>query len=397
MCKLLYLAPAPVTLGFLRGQAAYMSHRDLSICAISSPGPELEAFATSEHARVRSIAMSRSISPLRDIVSIIRLTRALRQERPQILHANTSKGGLLGTIAGRLAGVPIIVYHNRGLPDFAGSRARRSLLRLAERLSGALATQIFCVSHMAREEAVRSGLWQESKSVVFLGGSGNGVDSGGRFNPEFVSAEARAKLRASYAIPEDALVIGFVGRLANFKGLREIDEAWRLIRNSHPHARLMLVGSLDEVDPISPELLKAFEDDPRIILTGALPDVTKAYPCFDVVAFPTYREGLPNVPLETGAMMLPIVATRIPGCMEAVRDGETGILVPPRNASALAGAIVKYLDDATLRRTHGEAAREFIKENFRQEAIWQEVYRTYEKLLVRRGLPLPHSNLVYSQ
>ncbi len=103
----------------------------------------------------------------------------------------------------------------------------------------------------------------------------------------------------------------------------------------------------------------------------------------DVIALPTYREGFPNVALEAAAMALPIVATSVPGCVDAVEDGATGILVPARDAEALARALDRYLTDPTLRATHGEAARRRAVSQFRSEAIWEGVAQEYDDLLAR--------------
>jgi glycosyltransferase involved in cell wall biosynthesis len=120
-----------------------------------------------------------------------------------------------------------------------------------------------------------------------------------------------------------------------------------------------------------------------------LDDPAPLYLAMDIVSLPTYREGLPNVPLEAAAMARPVVATRIPGCVDAVADGETGILVPPRNAEALAEALRRYLDDPDLRRRHGAAGRDRVLRQFRQEIIWEALYREYSRLLQQNGQPVP--------
>jgi lipopolysaccharide/colanic/teichoic acid biosynthesis glycosyltransferase len=104
----------------------------------------------------------------------------------------------------------------------------------------------------------------------------------------------------------------------------------------------------------------------------------------DIVALPTYREGFPNVPLEAAGMELPVVATNVPGCIDAVADGRTGLLVPPRDAPALASAIRKYLNDSNLRLAHGKAGRERVLRYFRQEAIWEALFSEYDELLSSR-------------
>jgi glycosyltransferase involved in cell wall biosynthesis len=130
----------------------------------------------------------------------------------------------------------------------------------------------------------------------------------------------------------------------------------------------------------------AIRSDSRIHLMGPRDEMPQWYAAMDLVVLPTYREGFPNVILEAAAMKLPAVATRIPGCADAVDDGETGLLVPPRDPQALAAAIQVYLSDGDLRRRHGEAARNRVLIHFRPEPIWQALYEEYVHLLEGAGV-----------
>lgn len=382
--RLVHVTTVPMSLMFLRGQVGFMRGRGVEISAVSSPGPELDAFARSEGVAVRAVEMPRRITPLRDLVSVARLRRVLREIRPAIVHAHTPKGGLLGMIAATLAGVPVRVYHMRGLPLMTASGLKRRLLRATEALSCRLAHQVFCVSHSLRAVAVEEGVCPPAKIRVLLAGSGNGVDASGRFNPDAVGPRARTETRARFGIPADASVIGFVGRLVRDKGLVELASAWQQLREDFPEARLLLVGPWEPQDPVPAEIRTRLESDPRVHLAGSDWNTPPLYAAMDLVALPTYREGFPNVPLEAAAMGLPVVATRIPGCVDAVWDGATGTLVPPRDGDALARALRAYLADRLLRQQHGCAGRERVLREFQQETLWEALYQEYLKLLRNR-------------
>jgi glycosyltransferase involved in cell wall biosynthesis len=249
------------------------------------------------------------------------------------------------------------------------------------------------VSHSLREVALAEGLCAPDKIRVIAGGSGQGVDSGGRFDPARLAPGTRGEVRARFGIPADALVAGFVGRLVRDKGIVELWDAWRTLRAEHPAMHLLLAGPFEPQDPISDEVRRGLEDDPRVHLAGMDWNTPPLYAAMDLVVLPTYREGFPNVLLEGAAMRLPVVATRVPGCVDAVAEGTTGALVPPRDAAALAAAISAYARDPALRAAHGAAGRARVERDFRREVIWEGILAEYQALLAERGRRLPRAAL----
>lgn len=382
--RVVHITTIPESLNFLKGQVGFMVAHGFNVAAISSPGTELDAFAAREGVPAYAVAMARRITPLQDLISIWRIYRVLRRVRPHIVHAQTPKGGLLGTIAAWLAGTPVRIYHIRGLPFMGATGVRRALLRVTERIACVLSHSVLCVSHSVRDVAVAEGLCAPSKITVLLGGSGNGVDAEGRFNPRRDPSQREAT-RASLGISPNATVIGFVGRVVRDKGVVELATAWSALRQRHPNAHLLMVGPFEPQDPIPADVEALLRGDPRVHLTGHVRESSPFYPAMDLVVLPTYREGFPNVPLEAASMELPIVATRIPGCIDAVQDGTTGALVPARDSAALATAIDAYLRDSSLRRAHGQAGRVRVLREFRQEAIWEALRAHYATWLAARG------------
>jgi glycosyltransferase involved in cell wall biosynthesis len=387
---IVHITTVPMSLTFLRGQVGFMKARGLRMHAITSPGPELEAFGVREGVGTTAVEMHRRVTPIRDLRATARLVRALRQLRPTIVHAHTPKGGLLGMIAALSARVPVRIYHMRGLPYTGATGFRRLILRMTERVSCALAHRVLCVSHALRAQAVGEGLCEAEKILVIAGGSGNGVDSGIRFNPDLLPPDARHATRQRFAIPDEATVIGFIGRIVRQKGIVELAEAWSTVKVRHPTARLLLVGPFEPEDALPAHVEAGLRNDPRVHLAGLDWNTAAMLAAMDVVVLPTYREGFPNVPLEAAAMGLPVVATTIPSCAEAVLDEQTGLLVPPRDASALAHALARYLDDPVFRRKHGAAGQKRVRAEFQQERIWRGILEQYEGLAATRapGVPL---------
>jgi glycosyltransferase involved in cell wall biosynthesis len=377
----MHVTTVPMSLTFLRGQVAFMAERGIDIAVVSSPGPELAAFGRDEGVPVHAVSMRRRITPLRDLMSVFRMYRLIRRLRPAIVHAHTPKGGLLGMIAARLARAPGRVYHMRGLPLTGSRGARRRLLRWTEWLSCRLAHRVLCVSHSLRAVAVQERLVDPLRITVPLRGSGQGVDARVRFNPDTWPRNTRSDTRQRLGIPLDALVAGFVGRVVRDKGLVELVGAWRALQREFPELRLLVVGPFEPNDPLPRDVMRTLTTDPRVHLAGEDWDTPPLYAAMDVVVLPTYREGFPNVPLEAGAMRLPVVATHVPGCVDAVEDGVTGILVPPHDEHELTGALRTYLRDPALRGGHGAAARARVLQDFSREAIWAAIHSEYLQLL----------------
>ena len=381
---LVHVINVPFALHFVAGQVGFMAERGFAISVITSPGEQVQAFGRREGVAVYELEMPRRITPLRDLVTLWRMYRLFRRIRPTIVHAHTPKGGLLGMICAWLARVPVRIYHIRALPFVTATGPQRALLRSTERVACALAHHVLCVSHSLRAVAIEAGICRAAKVQVLLGGSGNGVDAAGRFDPARWRRSGD-EIRDRHAIPRDALVIGFIGRLVHDKGVVQLVEAWKVLREEHPELHLLVVGGFEPRDPVPALAREALCRDPRIHMAGWATDATPYYAASDLVVLPSHREGLSNVLLEASAMALPVVTTRIPGCLDVVEDGVTGTLCPVRDVAALTDAIRGYVRDAERRRQHGRAGRERVLREFRREAIWEALHAEYGRLLAAKG------------
>jgi glycosyltransferase involved in cell wall biosynthesis len=379
--RVLHVTTVPGSmLSYLTGLVGFLRERGVECVGVSSPGDMLQRLAHQEGMQVSAVEMPRRISPLADLRALWKLWREVRRLRPDVVHAHTPKGGLLGTLAGRLAGVPVVIYHLRGLPFLTETGRRRALLRFTERVSCRAAHRVICVSRSNRAIVVDEGLCPEHRITVLGEGSGQGVDARHRFDPARYPT-ARAEIRARLGIPDDAFVAGFVGRLAHDKGLTELGLAWRRLRAMHDDMHLVLVGGVDERDAARSHLLETFQVDPRVHSIGFDWEVARFYAAMDVVILPTYREGFPNVLLEAAAMERAIVATRVSGCVDAVIDGETGTLVPAQDAEAIVEAVVAYHAQPGMRARHGAAARERVMRHFQRETVWANLLTEYRRLV----------------
>jgi glycosyltransferase involved in cell wall biosynthesis len=277
------------------------------------------------------------------------------------------------------------VYHQHGLPLMTATGLKRRLLRWTERIACRLAHQVICISPLLREVLIGEGLCPPGRITVLEHGSIDGVEADGKFDPAGVSPEWAERVRARYQIPPRASVIGFVGRVVRDKGLIELVQAWRGLREEWPSLHLLVAGPFESEDPIPADVDATLRSDPRIHLAGMVHDMPSVYRTLDLLVLPSYREGFNTALLEAAAMGLPVVATRIPGCVDAVQDGETGLLVPVRDAQALRAAIATYLGDPELRRRHGASGRRRVRRDFEPGRLRDALFQEYVRLLGQRG------------
>jgi glycosyltransferase involved in cell wall biosynthesis len=284
------------------------------------------------------------------------------------------------------AGVKVRLYTIHGLPLVTRAGLQRRVLRWAEKLACAMATGVYCVSRSVRDLAAAEGIRAADRVGVLGDGSCSGVDLE-RFDPARYGAAARRETRARYGIPEEAALIGYAGRLVRDKGIGELSEAWASLRDSFPAAHLLLCGKCEPQDPVPGPALRRLESDPRVHLTGGfVDDMPCMYAAMDVCVLPSYREGLSTVVLECAAMRTPVAATRIPGCIDLIEDGVTGLLAPARDARALAEATARLLRDPELGRRLAGAAREFVAARYSEQRVSGLLAEEYRRLLAPTGV-----------
>lgn len=412
---LLNVASSSLMVGKLPGQMQYLRDRGFDVTIVSPAGNGLDQMARVEGVQTFDLPIVRQISPLLDLVSLWRLWRMMQAHRPAITNVGTPKAGLLGGLAAWLNRVPCRFYTLRGLRFETTGGLLRRLLIWAERLACFFAHRVICVSHSVGEKAIACGLTSAEKIVVLGSGSSNGVEVD-RYASTPERVRRAAELRRELLIPASARVVGFVGRLTRDKGIPELVQAFLLLSKRFPDLRLLLLGRFEEEDPLPPETRISIETHPRIILAGyhraqpvshspeqdgeprcgqqkredwLVDDAAPYYPVMDIFVLASHREGFPNVVLEAHAAGKPVVAARATGNVDAVLDGETGLLFPTGNVIALTQAVARLLQDQELAQQLARNGHQRVKREFRQEHIWKALNQEYLRLLQSKGMPLP--------
>jgi glycosyltransferase involved in cell wall biosynthesis len=345
------------------------------VTLVCSPGELFDRTVAAACVDAAPIPMQRSIAPLSDLVSLLRLCFLLRRLRPDVVEFSTPKAGLLGTVAAALCGVRRRVYLLRGLKLESASGVKRRVLLAFERLACRCAHIVLTNSVSLRAEAIALRLAPEGKLQVLGSGSSIGVDID-RFSPGLTDVRER------FAIPAGAQVIGFVGRLTRDKGLPELIESFEAVARAEPEARLLLVGWFDAAeDALATDLRARIENHPRIHCTGFVPDAAPFYRAMDLMVLPTWREGFPNAVLEAQATGIPVVTTISTGSRDSVVPEVTGLLIPPGYPDAITEAVLKLLRSPERRRQMGCAAREWVRQHYSDRHVLGLTVAFYRELV----------------
>jgi len=379
--KLFRITTVPISLDKLLGKQLTFMNQYYDVTAISADALELKKVATKYGIRDYHVEMTRDISPVRDILAVVKLYLYLRKEKPEIVHSHTPKAGIVGMMAAWLAGVPHRFHTVAGLPLLEATGIKRKILNQVERLTYRFATHVYPNSFGLQEVIVKEKFCLPAKLKVLGQGSSNGIDTN-HFMIEQISISEREQLRAALKINSHDFVFIFVGRLVGDKGINELIQALTKVQaeGNKTKPKLLLVGPLEtDLDPLLPNTIKEIENNSAILNVGYHDDVQPYFAIADALVFPSYREGFPNVVLQAGAMELPAIVSDINGCNEIIINGENGLIIPPKNVDELKNAMLKLLNNTELYNKLKENARQRIVENYEQSVVWQAILAEYRK------------------
>lgn len=382
MIKIIRTSTVPESLYLLlKGQLKYLSSY-FDVVAISSDGELLAKTSLREEVKVVPVEMSRGINIFKDVISLIQLFYRFRKEKPIIVHSITPKAGLLSMLAAKMAGVPIRVHTFTGLVFPSKKGILKLILIYMDKLLCWAATNVYPEGNGVKEDLVKYLI--TLKPLRVLGnGNVNGINLD-FFNPSLFSNLDNANLRKSLLIDDDDFVFVFVGRLVSDKGVNELVQAFSELNLFK--TKLLLVGKEEEeLDPLHAETKIVIDNNPNIIKLGFQNDVRPFYAISNVLVFPSYREGFPNVVIQAGAMGLPSIVTDINGNNEIIKHRENGIIIPVKDKGEVLKSMKLIMEDKVLCQYLTLNARKLVSERYEQNYVWDCLLKEYKELLKING------------
>ncbi|MFN2468572.1 MAG: glycosyltransferase family 4 protein [Gaiellaceae bacterium] len=332
---------------------------------------------------VRTIdQLHREISPLHDAVAVLRLARIIRRKRPHILHTHTAKAGAIGRLAAVLAGParpPIVVhtFHGHVLRGYFDP-LRAGGFRLLERWLARRATALVAVSPQVRDDLVALGVARrEAFTVLRLGIA---------LDERVVARDEEGPaMRALLGIPRERFILGWVGRMTGVKRTDDVLLALKRLREAGIDAGLCMVGDGPDRDHVE-QRARDLGVVRQCYFLGYQEDVSAFFAAFDAFVLPSANEGTPVSAIEALAAGLPVVANRVGGVPDVVRDGVDGVLVELGDVAGLARALERLAGDPGLRERMGRAGRERVLPRYSVERLIDDVDLLYRSLLEAEGL-----------
>ena len=372
--KLLRITTVSLSLeALLKGQLSYLNNY-FEIVGIASGEKKLREVEVREGIRTIEVKMHRDVNLWADLKSLFVLIKVIAREKPYIVHANTPKGSLLAMVAAWICRVPHRIYTVTGLRFETTTGRFRVVLIAMEKITCWCATKVIPEGEGVKKTLLREKITNKPLHKI-LNGNINGIDLDYFQRTVAVTGEAAA-------LQSELFTFCFVGRMVKDKGTNELVHAFAKLYNEQQQVRLLLVGPLEQhLDPLEEDVLTLINTHPAItIFAGFRKDIRPYLAASDALAFPSYREGFPNVVMQAGAMGLPSIVTDINGCNEIIIEGVNGIIIPPKDEEALYKAMKYFIENKDKVAEMAAQSRPLIASRYEQKMVWEAILMEYQSL-----------------
>jgi glycosyltransferase involved in cell wall biosynthesis len=379
MNKLIRISTVASTLDILlKGQIAFLN-KYFNVKVISGEDIHLENVRKREGVESFTVTMERHISPIKDLISLVKLYIVFRSEKPLIIHSVTPKAGLLCMFAGYLAGVPCRLHTFTGLVFPSKKGIMNWVLKNMDRLLCRFATHIYPEGEGVKRDLINNKITNKPLKII-ANGNINGVDSI-YFSTNHFSERDNEILKDSLGIKKNDFIFIYVGRLVSDKGINELISAFIKVNAIHENCKLILLGPFEKrFDPLKKKTLEYIENSHDIINLGFREDVRPYYSISDVLVLPSYREGFPNVVIEAGAMQLPCIVTNINGSNEIIINEENGLIIPVKDEMSIFESMCIFLTNNDLLQKCKNNSRQLVIERYDRNLVWNAILNEYKRI-----------------
>lgn len=373
--KLVVGITSPKSIKLLEGQLGYFENNGYETFLMCPETQEVISFCKKEGCKHISIDIERNIRIFHDVKSLFEIYVKLKKIKPDIANFGTPKIGLLGMISSYILGVNKRIYTCRGFRFEHEKGLKRKILIWMERIASFCANKVISISPSVQELGLLYHIFTLKKSIVINKGSSNGFDLK-RFSRESVNEEDRMNLKRELAL-KDSFVYGFVGRMIDRKGIKELYEAFNSLYEKNSNVKLVLVGDFEKEQITDLTLIDKIRTHPGIKLTGFQQNVPLYMSIMDVFVLPAWWEGFGNVLVQAAAMGVPVISTKGTGSRDAVKDGFNGILVSIKDTVLLEKQMTYLFENVQERKRLGANGIVWAK-NFDQKIIWEGMDELYK-------------------
>lgn len=362
---------------FFLEQIAYLSENGYEVTIICDEDEELINVLHSDVSYI-PVSMKRGLDPLGAIKAIKRMYQIFKENKFDIVQYSTPNAALYASIASKLAGIRIRLYHNMGYRYAALEGIKRTIFKKLEKTACKLSTEIQPVSFSNLEFGVKENLFPRHKARVIWNGSTGGVNLT-KFDIN-KKEEWKLEIYNKYDIQPETLIFGFVGRITKDKGIDELLKAYQELSLENKNTKLMLVGNEEDIGSLDQQLYNWAKSRKDIVFTGSTQEVYKYFAAFNVMLLPSYREGFGNVVIEAQAMGVPVIVSDIPGPTDAILANVTGITIPKRDSDALLEVMKKMVISSNILEVMGENAYKYIENHFDSKKLMEYILKDKNRL-----------------
>lgn len=379
--KILHIINSPFVLPYFFGdQYKFLKSKsnNIEIYVACAGDDMLYNLEKSMHFKAIPISITRNLNFINDLKVLFQLIKAIKYYKIDIVVSHTPKAGFIGMLSAFLCNIDRRIYFRHGFLYQTAQGFSKKILIFIEKLAGHLANKVVCVSHSVLNESITRNLSKANNTMIINRGSCNGIDVFNKYNPDKINQNSVELLRTKLNIKNNDFVVGYVGRIVRDKGIEELIEAWNLFKINKENVKLLIIGPLETRNTISKNSFNFIQNDISIIHIDFTNNTELYYSLMNIFILPSKREGLPTVVLEASSMKLPVITTRVTGCIDSIIDNYTGSFVD-LSSKSISDMINYYYNNPQLANQIGNNGRKFTIENFDQNIIWNSLFTTLYK------------------